>query len=187
MMRLTGAQGTIATVDARVNRERPRPEIQPIGKCQGRQRQVLAVQRHGETLTSAAERAGSRGEATAFMSVMLGCGVTGLGTISASLDQVPSHGVRSGSRDFDATGQHTRSFQSPARFTNATDGDGDGETEKKESRSNRHPSGSTAIDILSWIRVRAKSEKLGFSRQLPHTPAGDSHVFSLVDNVEPLI
>ncbi len=43
MMGVTDAQGLIAIVDARVSRERPRPEIQPVGKCQGRQRQVRAV------------------------------------------------------------------------------------------------------------------------------------------------
>ena len=49
------------------------------------------------------------------MSGLLDCRVTGSGTISASLDQLPSHGVRSGSRDLDVTGQHTRSFDSQAR------------------------------------------------------------------------
>ena len=43
MMGVTDAQGLIAIVDARVDGERPRPEIQPVGKCQGRQRQVRAV------------------------------------------------------------------------------------------------------------------------------------------------
>jgi hypothetical protein len=52
MMGLTGAQGLIAMVDARIARERPRPEIQPVGKRPSRQRQVRAVQ-HGETLASA--------------------------------------------------------------------------------------------------------------------------------------
>ena len=35
---------------------------------------------------------------------------TGIGTVSASLDQLSSLGDRYGSRDLDVTGQHTRSF-----------------------------------------------------------------------------
>jgi len=58
MMEMTDAQGLIAMIDARVKSERPRPEIQPVGKS--RQRQVRAVQ-HGKTLTSA-WKAGSQGE-----------------------------------------------------------------------------------------------------------------------------
>ena len=49
VMGMTDAQGR-AVVDARLEDERPRPEIQPVGKS--RQRQVVAVQ-HGITLASA--------------------------------------------------------------------------------------------------------------------------------------
>lgn len=52
MIGVTGAKGQIAIVDARVGGERPRPEIQPVGKRQSRQCLVRAV-KHGKTLTSA--------------------------------------------------------------------------------------------------------------------------------------
>ncbi len=182
MMGVTGAQGLIAIVDARVCGERPRPEIQPVGKCQGRQRQVRAVQ-HGETLTSAAERAGSRGEAIAFMSELLGCCLTGIGTVSASLDQVPSHGDRSGSRDLDATGQHTRSFVK-ARF--ALTADGDVGAEWKRTRSRRRLPAVRSIDILSRVRVRAKSEKIGISCRDRQTAPCDGRVSSSMHNIKPL-
>jgi hypothetical protein len=50
MKGVTDAQGLIAMIRARTEDERPRPEIQPVGKR--RQRQVRAVQ-HGKTLASA--------------------------------------------------------------------------------------------------------------------------------------
>ena len=109
MMGVTDAQGLIAIVDARVNGERPRPEIQPVGKCQGRQRQVRAVQ-HGETLTSAADEAGSRCETTASPGGVPGCCVTGVrGDFDAPRSIYRVMGVRWSSRDLDVTGQHTRS------------------------------------------------------------------------------
>ena len=46
MMGVEDAQGLAIKVDVRIGGARPRPEIQPIGKYQGRQRQVLAAQ-HG--------------------------------------------------------------------------------------------------------------------------------------------
>jgi hypothetical protein len=54
MIGVTGARGQIAIVDARQSGERPRPEIQPVGKRQCRQCLVHAVQ-HGKTLASAVE------------------------------------------------------------------------------------------------------------------------------------
>jgi hypothetical protein len=54
MIGVTGARGQIAIVDARAGGERPRPEIQPVGKRQCRQGLVRAAQ-HGNTLTSAVE------------------------------------------------------------------------------------------------------------------------------------
>jgi len=54
MIGVTGARGQIAIVDARISGERPRPEIQPVGKRQCRQCLVRAVQ-HGNTLASAVE------------------------------------------------------------------------------------------------------------------------------------
>jgi hypothetical protein len=46
MMGLLDVRGLAIKVDVRIRGARPRPEIQPIGKYQGRQRQVLAAQ-HG--------------------------------------------------------------------------------------------------------------------------------------------
>jgi hypothetical protein len=59
-MGVTGAQDLTAVRDVHVQieRERPRPEIQPVGKRQSRQRQVRAVE-HGQIPRIRLEKAGS--------------------------------------------------------------------------------------------------------------------------------
>jgi hypothetical protein len=184
MMGVTGAQGLIAIVDARICDERPRPEIQPVGKCQGRQRQVRAVQQHGETLTSAAERAGSRGEAKALMSGMLGLLHHGdRDGFSVPRPGIESRG-RSGSRNLDATGQHTRSFVQKLdslRLPTITTAPGDRYAIEPP------PPVVRSIDILSRARVRAKSEKTGISSRDDQAASCDGDEFPLMDNFKPLL
>ncbi len=109
MMGGANAQSLTNVDSARMSGERPRPEIQPVGKCQGRQRQVRAVQ-HGETLTSAVERRDHEVKHRRFDERGARPLQHGVWDVLASLDQSSSQGGPSGSRDVDTTRPRTRSF-----------------------------------------------------------------------------
>ena len=81
------------------------------------------------------------------------------------------------------TGQHTRSFSHTIDST----ADSDATIEFFSSRLARHPSAVRCIDILSSLRVRAKSEKFGISCRDCHTASRDGHVLATMNNLEPLL
>jgi hypothetical protein len=82
-------------------------------------------------------------------------------TSATSLDQLPSHGFPSGSRDLDATGQHTRSIHRESHPDGSTAAVGSHRDRPTRAELKHDDLAMVRIvDIFSPKNVRAKSEKI---------------------------
>jgi hypothetical protein len=110
----------------------------------------------------------------------------GMGRFDVPRFQLPSHGVRSGSRDLDATGPHTRPSHRLSGPPAGTIDENEAIVGPQGDR-NATLTWLPDVDILSRSFVRAESENFGISGEAERSTSGDRIARPPVDDVEPVI
>ena len=106
--------------------------------------------------------------------------------VSASLDQLPSHGVHSGSRDLDATGQHTRSSIA-IQVRRIAGGDSERRADRLDSKTTTDRQCTDYRHLIAGSCSRKIGKNPEFLAKIVDAAASDRQVFAAVDDFEPLI